>query len=176
MRKNLVGEQIVGVPVRPVMEDGLHLVPQERVQNLVGEQIVGVPVPPVMEDGLHLVPQERVLKCTREQLVDLPVPQILEAAVENRFPEQIVDSPLPWFMEAAVEIVDPPCASVHGEDVEIVLSAPWEIVQNQTLEQMVDFPAPPNMEVYAGRVRAPPQGNGWRSGTKGGAWASPHIN
>ena len=43
------------------------------------------------------------------------------------------------------------CASV-----EIVLSAPQESVQNHTLEQMVDFPAPPNMEVYAGRVCAPP--------------------
>ena len=51
---------------------------------------------------------------------------------------------MPQFVEAAVE------NSVHG-------GRRQESVQNHTLEQMVDFPAPPNMEVYAGRVRAPPQ-------------------
>ena len=79
--------------VEEVPVDIVLSTPQERVQNLVGEQIVGVPVPPVMKDGFHLVPQERVLKCTPEQLVDVPVPQIMEATVENRVGEQIADSP-----------------------------------------------------------------------------------
>ena len=67
--------------------------PQERAQNLVGELIVGVPVPPVLEDGLPAVPQERVQNLVGEQLVDVPVPQITEAIVEDRFPEQLVDVP-----------------------------------------------------------------------------------
>ena len=56
--------------------------------------------------------------------------------------EQMVDSSVPHFMEAAVEIMP---------------SLRLESVQNRTPEQIMDFPAPPNMEVYAGRVRAPPQ-------------------
>ena len=35
-------------------------VPDERVQNRVGEQMMGVPVRHIKEDGLLLVPQERV--------------------------------------------------------------------------------------------------------------------
>ena len=38
----------------------LHVAPRERVQNRTLEQIVDVPVPHIKEDGLLLVPQERV--------------------------------------------------------------------------------------------------------------------
>ena len=126
-------EKIGGVPVPQIWEpivDGPHFIPRERVQNRTPEQIVGVPVPQILEDGLHLVSQEHVLNRTREQLVDVPVPQIMEAAVENRVGEQIVDSPVLQFIK---------------EDIEIMFSAPQDNVQN------------PNVEVYAGRVRAPPQ-------------------
>ena len=117
-----------------------------------------------------------------EQIVNSPVPQIMEAVVDYRFPEQIVNSPVPQFMEATVEnrvgelIVGSPVPLFMGEDVEIVISAPQESVQNHTMEQMVDFPAPPNMEVYAGRVRAPPM-NAYRIVSWSWLWMClwPHI-
>ena len=181
---NRVVEQISGVPVPQIKEDGLPTVSQERVQNRTQEQIICFLEPQVMEDGLPAVPQECVQNRTSEELVDVPVPQIMEAIAENHFPEQIVNSPVPQiveavagncfpeqivnstvpqFFEAIVEnrvgeqIVDSPVPLFMGEDVETEISAPQESVQNHTLEQVVDFPTPPNMEVYAGRVRAIPQ-------------------
>ena len=98
-----------------------------------------------------------------EQIVNSPVPQIVEAVVDNRFPEQIVNSPVPQFIEATVEnrvgeqMVDSSVVPhIMEAAVEIMLSLRLESVQNRTPEQIMDFPAPPNMEVYAGRVRAPP--------------------
>ena len=81
-----------------ILEDGLRVVPQERLQNRTPEQIVGVFVPQLME--------VRVQNRFSEQIVDVPVPQLLEAPVDvmlttpqervqNRTPEQIVDVPLP---------------------------------------------------------------------------------
>ena len=55
--QNRIPEQIDDVPVPRIMEDGLPVVPQERVQN---RQIVDVPVPQIKKDGVLLVPQERV--------------------------------------------------------------------------------------------------------------------
>ena len=169
-----------GIPVPQIVEevpvDIVLSTPQERAQNLVGELIVGVteqfvdvPVPQIMDaivenrvpEQLVDVPVSQIVEATvenrfPEQFVNSPVPQIMEAVVDNRFSEQIVNSPVPQFFEATVEnrvgkqIVD-------SLDVEIEISAPQESVQNHTLEQVVDFPAPPNMEDYAGRVRAIPQ-------------------
>ena len=65
----------------------LPIVPQERVLNRVAEQISGVLVPQITEDGLPTVPQECVQNRTPEQLVvDVAVPQIMEAIAKNRFP------------------------------------------------------------------------------------------
>ena len=91
-----------------------------------------------------------------EQIVNSPVPQIMEAVVDYRFPEQIVNSPEPQFMEAAVEnlvgeqIADSSVPQFMGADVEIMHDAPQESMPTAA------FPASPNMEVHAGRVRAPP--------------------
>ena len=77
--QNRTLEQIVGVPVPQIKEDGLQLV-SERVQNRTLEQIVDVPVPQIEEDGLQVVP-ERLQNRTLEQIVDVSVPQIKEAIV-----------------------------------------------------------------------------------------------
>ena len=58
--QNRVAEQLLGVPVPQITEDGLPTVPQERVQNRTLEQIMGFLEPQVMEDGLPAVPQEYV--------------------------------------------------------------------------------------------------------------------
>ena len=140
--QNLVGEQIMDVPV-PQIPGGVlpltPLVPQERILDRTRDQYVDVPVPQFKEDGLHLVPQERVLKCTPEQLVDVPVPRITEEIVENHFPatvenrvgEQIVGVPVPQLMEAPVDVLP---------------STPQECVQNRTQEQIADTPVPQIME------------------------------
>ena len=44
-----------------------------------------------------------------------------------------------------------------GADEEIMRNIPSERVQNCMQVQIADFPVPPNMEDYAGRVRAKPQ-------------------
>ena len=49
---------------------------EDIVQNLVGEQIVDVPVPQIQDDGLQIV-QERVLNRTPEQIVGVPVLQTM---------------------------------------------------------------------------------------------------
>ena len=116
----------------------------------------------IMEEGLHLVPQERVLKCTPEQLVDLPVFQIMEAIVENRFPEQLVDLPVFQIMEAIVEnrfpepLVDVPVpliteAIVEDRFPEQLVDVPMPqimeaIVEDCFPEQFVDVPVPQFME------------------------------
>ena len=126
------------------------------------------PVPPVMEDGLHLVPQERVLKCTPEQLVDVPVPRITEAIVVNRFPatvenrvgERIVDSPVPQIMEDSLpfvpqervqnrtleQIVGVPVPQRIEAPVDVLPTKPQERVLNRTLEQIVGVPVPQLIE------------------------------
>ena len=60
-----------------------QLVPQDRVQNRVGEQIGGVPVPQIKEDGLQLVPQERTQNRSRKLVVDVPVPHIKEKIMDG---------------------------------------------------------------------------------------------
>ena len=61
----------------------------------------------------------------------------------NVFGEQIVAVPVPQI----------------GEPVgEVVQLAPRERVQSRTPEQIMDFPVPQNMEVYAIIVRAPSTG------------------
>ena len=103
--KDQIVEHIGGVPVPQIKED--------IVQNLVGEQIVDVPVPQIQDDGLQIV-QERVLNRTPEQIVGVSVPQTMEAPVDvmlttpqervlNRTQELIVGVPvclrsrrLPW--------------------------------------------------------------------------------
>ena len=52
-------EQIVADPL-PQILDGVQHVPQERVQNLVGKQIVDVPVPQILEEIVELVAGEVV--------------------------------------------------------------------------------------------------------------------
>ena len=90
-----------------------------------------------------------------EQLVDVPVPQIMEAIAEDRFPEQIVNSPVPQFFEAIVE-------NRVGEQT-VDFSVPQFMGGRRgnyaffTSGERAESYAPPNMEVYAGRVRAPPQ-------------------
>ena len=76
-------------PVPQIMEEGLPVVPQERVQNRTPEQIVGVPVPQIIEDSI----------------VDSSVPQIMEELLQNRTPEQIVCVPVPQIMEDGSPVV-----------------------------------------------------------------------
>ena len=52
-------EQIVADPV-PQMLDVVQRVPRERVQNLVGKQIVDVPVPQILEKIVGLAAGEVV--------------------------------------------------------------------------------------------------------------------
>ena len=118
-------EQTVGVLVPQITEDGLPIVPQERVQKRVAEQISGVRVPQITEDGFPGVPRERVQNRTPEQIVDVPLPQTVEERVQNRTHEQIVDSPVPQIMEAGVQVL---------------FSMPQERVQNCTQGQIMDFP------------------------------------
>ena len=82
-------EQIVADPV-PQILDGVQRVPRERVQNLLGKQIVNVPVPQIVEEVVELVAGEVVCNARTgvrrqhggraqfEQIVDVLVPQILE--------------------------------------------------------------------------------------------------
>ena len=48
-REQIVVEQIVANPLVPQILDGVQHVPRERVQNLVGKQMVDVPVPQILE-------------------------------------------------------------------------------------------------------------------------------
>ena len=52
-------EQIVADPV-PQILDGVQHVPRERVRNLVGKQVVDVPVPQILEEIVELVAGEVV--------------------------------------------------------------------------------------------------------------------
>ena len=64
--------------------DGVQHVPRERVQNLVGEQIVDVPVQQILEQSVEVIkviPEEWMSKRIVQQIVDVPVPQILEEIV-----------------------------------------------------------------------------------------------
>ena len=63
---------------------------------------MGVPVSHTMEDGLPVVPQERVLHRTQEQIVDVLVPQIVEERVHDCTQEQLADSLVPPIMEAVL--------------------------------------------------------------------------
>ena len=143
-----VEEQIGAVPLPQIWEpivDGLHLVPQVRVQNSMPEQIVDVPVHQITGDSSLGVPQERVQNRTPEQIVVVPVPRlpfVPQARVQNRTPEQIVDVPVPQLMEAIVEVVP---------------SLQQECVQNRTLEQIVDVPVPQLTEAIVEDVPSPPQ-------------------
>ena len=47
-------EQIVADPV-PQILDGVQHVSRERVQNLVGKQIVDVPVPQILEQSVEVI-------------------------------------------------------------------------------------------------------------------------
>ena len=64
--------------------DGVQHVPRERVQNLVGEQIVDVPVQQILEQSVEVIkviPEEWMSKRIVQQIVHVPVPQILEEIV-----------------------------------------------------------------------------------------------
>ena len=52
-------EQIVAV-LLPQILDGVQHVPRERVRNLVGKQVVDVPVPHILEEIVELVAGEVV--------------------------------------------------------------------------------------------------------------------
>ena len=155
----------MGFLVPQVMEDGLPAVPQECVQNRTPEQLVDVPAPQIMEaiaenrfpEQLVDVPVPQIMDAIAEdrflaQIVNSPVPQIVEAVAVNRFPEQIVISRVPQFFEASVENrvggADHGflCASVHWGRRGNRDFCTSGSVQNHTLEQVVDFPAPPNIE------------------------------
>ena len=93
--KNRTLEQIVDVPVPPVLEAVVEVsAPQECVQNRTLEPVVDVPVPQFKEDDLQLVPQERVKNLSLEQLVDEPVPQIAEEIVVRPVPSERIHEPL----------------------------------------------------------------------------------
>ena len=165
--QNCMPVQIVDVPVPQLIEASLPFVPQERVLDRT-QQIVGVPVLPIMEAAVEVV-REKTLEPVQNRtqpIVDSPVPQFMEAAVKNRCPEQIVNSPMPQFMEAAVEncvgeqIVDSPVPQFTEAAVEkcvgeqivdcplpqimeaIWPSTPRERVQNRTPELILDPPVP----------------------------------
>ena len=53
------------------------------MQNLVGEQIVDVPVPQIQGDVVQHVP-ERVQSRTLEQIMEFPVPQVMEERLQIR--------------------------------------------------------------------------------------------
>ena len=63
----------------------VQIFPLERIQLRIVEQIVDVPVPPVVEEILEVIkviPQVRVSERIVEQIVDVPVPQVMEEIVE----------------------------------------------------------------------------------------------
>ena len=143
-------------------------VPQERVQNRVAEQIVGVPVPHITEDGLPIVPHERVHNRSPEQIALFPGRQIVEECVQNRTLEQISGSLVPQTMEAVIEVLPPtPQESVQnrvGEQIVdsvprvmeavagVVRATPQERVQNRPRKLFVDVPVPQIAEQTAGKV------------------------
>ena len=162
--QNLVGEQIVDVPVPQIQGDVVQHVP-ERVQSRTLEQITKFPVPQILEESV----QNR----TPEQIMDFPVPRIMEAVVEvvpstpqERVLEQIMDFPVPRIMEAVVEVVpstpqervleqimDFPMPRIMEAAMEVLPSTPQECVQNRTRRLFVDVPVPHIKEKIAGKVK-----------------------
>ena len=142
-------QQIVGVPVLPIME--------AAVEKCVGEQIVDCPLPQIMEAVWPSTPWERVQNRTPELIMDPPVPQLQDATLPSTPQEQIMDSRVPQIMEAVVQVLpstpqervqnctqeqiaDTPVPQIMEAVGEVVLTTPQECVQNRTPEQIVDLP------------------------------------
>ena len=73
--KDRIAEQMVDLPVPPIMEEiaavvqeTVRLVPQGCGQQRIDEQIVELPIPKIMED---IVEEVKIVLC--EQIVDVPV-------------------------------------------------------------------------------------------------------